>query len=220
VKAVRRRLVTLLYASRWLGLIAGCQHDISTPFPSGLTPIANNPVPQGRPPYTETLTLETSTTGDLKVYGRGYILAEPGTAWAMVKDPMAMVAVCTTTTQTITPNNEPQYEFSFLVDYVVDEILTVQWDDQWRYGTITGTEAEPTLAMMKHQKTDGSSFITLSEGTIELTPAVDDPSVTEVSMVEYLDSVGATIDDLTKGVTHTYESMVAVSHGNPIPACP
>ncbi len=210
-----------MYRAVVLGLLLGaCQSDVHTPFPAGLEPLEDNPVPIQDAPYTETLALQTDTTDYLKAYGVGYVLLDPGTVWAMVKNPQAMVAVCTTTTQTITPDDEPEYEFSFLVDYVVNDVLTVEWDDAWRYGTITGPETEPTLAIIKHQKTDGSSFIKLSEGTIEFSPTPDDPNVTEVSMVEHLNAVGSTIDDLVAGVNHTYASIVAISHGNPVPACP
>ena len=74
--------------------------------------------------------------------------------------------------------------------------------------------------MIKHQKTDGSSFITLSEGTIQLTPTDDDPNTTELSFVEHLDAAGGSTDDVQKGVQHNFDSIVAVAHGNPSPACP
>jgi hypothetical protein len=73
--------------------------------------------------------------------------------------------------------------------------------------------------MIKHQKTQGSDFISLSEGTIEVTET-DDPNVTELSFVEHLDATSAGISDVLKGVQHNYEALVAVSHGNPVPACP
>ena len=73
-------------------------------LPARLEPLEDNPVPvQQDAPYSETLALQTDTTDYLKAYGIGYVLLDPGTVWAMVKNPQAMVAVCTTTTQTITP---------------------------------------------------------------------------------------------------------------------
>ena len=57
------------------------------------------------------------------------------------------------------PNNDTAYEYSFLVHYVVNNILTVEWDDQWRWGTIqdgTGSgSAAAFFGMIKHQKTQG-----------------------------------------------------------------
>ena len=77
----------------------------------------------------------------------------------------------------------------------------------------------PTFGMIKHQKTMGSSFITLSEGTIQVLHTTD-ANVTELSFVEHLDAVSAGVADVLKGVQHNYDSIVAVSHGNPVPACP
>jgi hypothetical protein len=73
--------------------------------------------------------------------------------------------------------------------------------------------------MIKHQKVCGSSFIRLSEGTIELTPTAD-PNVSELAFVEHLNAVGGGVADVLKGTQHTYDSLVAVAHGNPIPPCP
>jgi len=73
--------------------------------------------------------------------------------------------------------------------------------------------------MIKHQKIQGSSFITTSEGTV-LVSSTDDPNVTELAFVEHLDSAGGADSDVIKGMTHNYAAIVAAAHGNPIPPCP
>ncbi len=199
---------------------AGCQSDVKTPFPPGLEPLEDNivPVQQGGA-YTEDLRQASTDTDYIRVYSRGYILVPPGTAWAMAKNPQALYAGCSTDSQTVTPDTQPDYEFSFSVHYVVHNVVTIEWDDQWRGATITGTPELPTLAMFKHQKTDGSSFITLSEGTIQLS-TTDDPNVTEYASVEHLDAAGGGVSDVLKSTLRTYTTLVAVAHGNPIPPCP
>ncbi len=199
---------------------AGCQDNIATPFPPGLEPLEDNlvPVQQGGT-YTETLRTDSTNNGEIDIYGRGYVLAAPGVVWAASKNPDANVAVCSTDSQTVTPNNDPTYEYSFIVHYVVNNILTIEWDDQWRWGVITGTIEAPTFGMIKHQKTQGSSFISVSEGTIQVT-ATDDPNVTELAFVEHLNAAGGGVSDVLKGVQHNYDALVAVSHGNPISPCP
>jgi hypothetical protein len=199
-------------------LCVGCQGNVATPFPTGLEPLEDNPVP-ATGPRDETLVAQTSDSDFIRVYARGYVLVAPAIVWAAVKQPSTDIAVCSTDQQMVTPDNEPQYEASFLVHYIVNNILTVEWDDQWRCGTIEGTPDAPTLGMVKHQKTQGSTFITLSEGTIQVL-ATDDPQVTELSFVEHLDATSASTDQVLAGTQHTYAAIVAVSHGNPIPACP
>ena len=206
---------------RWclLALVA-CQHRTHTPFPPGLTPLEDDIVPEASAPYQETLVTATTDSDFIRVYGRGYVLLDPGTVWAATQDPDAMVAKCSTDQQQVTYDTDPTYELAYVVAYTVNNVLTVQWDDEWRYGIIEGTADAPQLGMIKHQKIDGSSFIRLSEGTIEVTPAADDPTVTELAFVEHLDATGAGVDDVVKGTQHTYDAIVAVAHGRPIPACP
>jgi hypothetical protein len=199
---------------------AGCQDSVTTPFPPGLEPLEANVVAvQQGGAYTEVLRTASSDTDYIRIYARGYVLVSPGVLWAATKDPEAMVATCSTSEHMVTPANDPGYEFSFLVHYIVHNVLTVEWDDQWRYGVIEGSIDAPTLGMIKHQKTQGSDFIHLSEGTVQVL-ATDDPNVAELSFVEHLDAVSASVADVMKGVQHNYDALVATAHGNPLPACP
>jgi hypothetical protein len=214
-----------LFATAMLFASVGCQDDIATPFPVGLEPLEDNlvPVQQGGDKLEMLRVTTTNVDSEIAIYGRGYVLAAPSVVWPASKNPGANIALCSTNEQMVTPNNDATYEFSFIVHYVVNNILTVEWDDQWRWGTIqdgTGSGSDAAFfGMIKHQKTQGSSFIELSEGTIEVT-ATDDPNVTELAFVEHLKAAGGGVDDVQKGVQHNYDSLVAVAHGNPIPPCP
>jgi hypothetical protein len=212
---LQRAVLVAAIAASSVASLGGCQDDIETPFPAGLEPLEDNKLaanPDG--PFVEELRVMSSNTDMIRVYARGFVLAPIDQVWEASKNPEANVAKCSTTTQTITPDNETQYESSFLVHYVVNDILTVEWDDQWRYGRIT-----PELGMIKHQKVQGSDFISLSEGTIQVL-ATSDPGVTELSFVEHLEAIQATASDVVEGVQHNYDALVAVAHGNPIPPCP
>ncbi len=200
-------------------VLAGCQHNVKTPFPAGLEPLEDNPVPEETSPYDETLVFASKDTDYIHVYARGYVLVPPAQYWAAVLVPQPYVATCSTTSQTYDENNDPDYEYSLLIHYTYVDVLTVQWDDQWRFGVVEGNDAAPTLAMAKHQKTQGSSFISLSEGTIELL-ATDDPDVTELSFVEHLNATSASTDQVTKNIQHNYDVLKALAHGQPVPPCP
>lgn len=201
-------------------LLAACQSNVSTPFPAGLTPFENNPLPDPLDHTTEMLVTKAPPSVDMiRVYGKGYVLVAPSVVWAASKDPTVMYAACKTDEQTVTYDPDPLYELSYLVHYVVNDVVTVEWDDQWRYGIIEGTDDAPTFGMVKHQKVMGSSFIDISEGTIQIL-ATDDPYVTELAFVEHLQAVSGGVGDVTAGMQHNYDALVAVSHGNPIPACP
>lgn len=200
----------------------GCQHSVKTEFPAGLTPLEDNTIPpQASGPYDETLKTEGHDSGDvLRVYGRGYVLAPPAMVWQMAKNPQAVIALCTTDSQMVTPETDATYELIFAVHYVVHDFVTIEWNDEWRFGTIDGTPEAPELAMMKHQKTDGSSYISLSEGTIELAATPDDPNVTDLAFIEHLDAIGGGDSDLVTAMQRQFGAIVAFTHGMAMPACP
>lgn len=196
-------------------LLVGCQDDIATPFPEGLEPLEDNKVPaQEGGPFVEELRVMSTNSDMIRVYARGFVQVPIDAMWEASKNPDANVSPCSTSSHTFDVANEPQYEFSFLIHYIVNDILTVEWDDQWRFGRIT-----PELGMIKHQKVQGSDFISLNEGTIQVL-ATSDPAVSELSFVEHLDAIQATPADVVEGVQHNYDALVAVAHGTTIPACP
>lgn len=199
-------------------VLAGCQDNVATPFPPGLEPLDDNAVGDATGAPTEVLRSKTVSGEHVNVHGRGYVLVAPATLWALTKQPAAMMARCSTDEQQITEANDPAYEFSFLVHYIVRDILTVEWDDQWRYGVVEGTSDAPLLGMIRHQKTQGSDFITVSEGTIQVL-ATDDADVSELAFVEHLDAVSGDAGDVLAGMQHNYDALVALAHGSLIPPC-
>jgi len=199
--------------------LEGCQGSVSTPFPPGLEPFADSDAPgELPPPEGEQLQASASSEGMISVYGRGQVLAPPAVLWRAAKVPEAMVARCTTTRQDFTLDNEPEHELSFLVHYVVDDILTVEWDDQWRGDVVTGTGEAPELAMVKHQKVEGSDFIYVSEGSVQIR-ATPDPEVTELWFVEHLRAISGSSDDVLGGMRDNYDALVALAHEQAIPPC-
>ncbi len=207
-----RRLLFLL-------LLTGCQDDISTPFPAGLEPFEDDAEPAKLDGTVQEQLVHASVDdGFIKAYGRAFIFASPAEVYAVTHQPAVMIAACSTTSQSVDFGNDPGYELSYLVHYFVDDILNVEWDDQWRGDVITGDVNAPELVMIKHQKIQGSDFITLSEGTIQLL-ATDDPAVTELRFVEHLDAVMASEGDVIDGMQSNYDRMLAVAHQNPVPAC-
>ncbi|MBA3456495.1 MAG: hypothetical protein H0T42_25625 [Deltaproteobacteria bacterium] len=199
-------------------VLVGCQDNVATPFPPGLEPLDDNTVADAPGAPTEELRTTTVSGDPVNVHGRGYVLVAPGALWALTKQPAAMIARCSTDEQQITESNDADYERSFLVHYIVRDVLTVEWDDQWRYGVVTGTTDAPVLGMIRHQKTQGSDFITVSEGTVQVL-ATDDPEVSELAFVEHLDAVSGGSGDVVAGMQTNYDALVALAHGAPIPPC-
>ena len=202
-------------------LLAGCFGNESTEFPPGLEPLEDNAVPPHEgDDYAEAIGFADGETGDYTwVHGRGYVLAEPYSVWAALQTPELMAAVCSTDTHAIEVGSEPDYELSFQVSYEVHKVITVAWDESWRYGTIVGTREEPELGMVRYQKVYGSTLIDILEGSIQL-HATPDPDVTELQFVEHLSGAGGSVEDMQIAMQHRFDAVVATMHGAEQPTCP
>ena len=73
-------------------LAGGCQHDIATPFPPGLEPFEDNPLPAQAAPYAETLATATDDSGYIHAYALGYVKAPLAAVWAAAQDSAPNVA--------------------------------------------------------------------------------------------------------------------------------
>ena len=166
----------------------------------------------------EQLVTKRGEDGYKWVHARGVILAPPGIVWALAKDGERMASICDTDRHSIMLGPEPQYEYGFKIHYEVDEIVTVAWDELWRYGTVDGTPADPALAMVRYQKVFGSDFITTLEGSIQVI-AREDPQQTELQFVEHLDAFGGSADQMEGSMKRRFADLAAAAHGEPEPGC-
>jgi len=206
-------------------LMAGCFGNTTTEFPPGLEPLEDNSVPS-RPGEARTETLEmvegrgSDEVDDFVfVHGRGYLAATPALAWALLQDGEMLSSSCRIDAWTVTEGIDPAYEYSFLVHNYVDDIVDVEWDEEWRFGTVLGVSEAPELAMVRYQKTYGSELIYRIEGSIQV-HATDDPHVTELELIEHLAALGGGASDMRQSMQRRFDSMLALVHGGLPPACP
>ncbi len=189
-------------------------HDETTKFPPGLQPLETNTAELPATPDTViTVTGENDqwTWG----HGRALISAPAAAVWRALKDPNVVASRRQTDKYSFTLTSDPTYEFSFQLHYEVDKILTVTWDEDWRYGTIRGTPDDPQLAIIRNQKTFGSSFIDLIEGSITVLP--HGASETEVQFIEHVNALQADQGNIRTTIQDQVTAIVAVSHGQPLP---
>jgi hypothetical protein len=195
----------------------GCFDDVATTFPPGLEPLEANEAP--RPDDVSRLSIvDGEDESYMWSHGRGLVPRPPGEVWAAAKDAGVMVHVCASDEQTVKTGVDPDHEYSFEVHYVVDTIVTVEWDEVWRFGTVEGTPADPELAMVRYQKTFGSDAIELLEGSVQIL-ATDDPDVTEVQFVEHVDAFGGSLEDLRRSMIYRFDSLLAAVGEGGAPRC-
>ena len=190
-----------------LGVIAalavvGCGGTEATMFPPGLDPFeATNlaPLPAAQPGnmYPEELSF-----GDLhmtyrhpvamrnipSVHARGYIQASPAAVWIAARDPQTgRDPVHSDGFTVLAYADDPMYPFSDRTHVQVHALGTLtEWDVEWRHGVVEGTDAAPTVTSTRWQKTEGSSGISVLEGSLVLRAVAGQPEVTEVDYQYHL----------------------------------
>lgn len=201
-------------------LLGACLGNSATEFPPGLEPLEDNTAPaQAAGAISEQLALINGDAGYLFVHGRGYLTVPPAAVWSAIQDAELLSSSCRIDSWSVTEHIDLAYTYSFLVHNEVDDLVTVAWDEEWRFGVVLGTEAAPKLGMVRYQKTYGSDFISLLEGSIQVL-ATERPDVTELQFIEHLDAVGGGHSDLRSSMQRRFDSLQAVVRGGTPPACP
>ena len=116
---------------------------------------------------------------------------------------------------TSTPDVEDGYDVSFELANTSYDIVTVEFDIDWREGVVDGTVDAPTTVGLRWQKVAGTDLIKLLEGSAVL-ESVDD-GATSVSFIEHLDTVGSDATDVEAYLTDLFASVLATSHGEALP---
>ena len=198
----------------------GCQHEETTTFPPGLDPIAADSVapPSGDAgdPYPETVTVVQGSNSDYNyVFATGYVDASLEDVWAAFKIPNVVVDRHNISSYTVTNNVETGYDVSFLTAYTDNNVVTVTFDLTWREGVVAGTEADPSQVSVVYQKTWGSSFISLMEGSIQLIQV--SPTVTELQFAQRMNAQNTDSSTIATWTNEMFSSVVAQVHGKPLP---
>ncbi len=208
------RVQALATSACWLTVACTAE----TPLPAGVTPLEANtaPVPsQPGDPYPETQATVTGSTADYDwAHGQGYIAASPGAVWKALHDPEVVVDRHGTSAHSVTSNSEPQYSFSFRIDY---QAGGVEWQEAWRYAVQAGSEAAPEQAMIRSQKIAGTTFIKRLEGQITVLAVAGHPDRTLVQQVAHIKAVGSNAQTAKKTLDDQFSSLLAKVKGQPLP---
>jgi hypothetical protein len=117
---------------------------------------------------------------------------------------------------TVTRNTEAQYPVSFRVHNVVHDIITLEFDVDWRLGL--NEAASPRVALGRYQKTNGTTFITLLAGSVQARQI--EANVTELELVRRIKSSGSGAVDAEQYLRDYYASLLARVRGQALPTYP
>ena len=59
---------------------------------------------------------------------------------------------------TVEEQNSSEYDYVFVVDNLVEDIVDVEFVVEWRHGVVDGDLNEPTMVGVRWQKVSGTEF--------------------------------------------------------------
>lgn len=202
---------------------SGCGHhgeqDLAV---SELSPLEPNraPLPEGTAddPFPETLSIVSGGEGKAWwAHGRGYVHASPADVWAAARVPEVGVDRRAVAEWSVTYDPVDTLDASYRVQNVVHDVVTVEYELWWRHELQAGTAVEPELVVARWDKTTGTMFIDELAGSLVLTPVADDPTVTEVDLIQQFEAPMRDDSTMVAFLEDFHASLVAAAHGDPLP---
>jgi hypothetical protein len=196
---------------------SACQRDILTEFPDGLEPLDTCAAawPDGEYPEMVGFWEEVGDPDQGCVVG--WVQAPLAVTWAAIQRADAVVDRRAVDAWTVEEDVEPEYDVSVLIHNVVNDIVTVEFDVTWRQGRVDGTDDEPVVVAARWQKTEGTSFISLLEGSLVATQ-VDGEDVTSIEMFERIEGAASDTQEIDAYLHDLHASIVALVHDGELPA--
>jgi hypothetical protein len=178
---------------------------LTAPFPAGTT---GDPHPQGLGTIAQPSTFQHWTS-----HARGYLHAPLAKVYEALQDPAASYihndAGGTTRAGDDTFGVEP-FPVSFVVHYRNPTTIgDVRFDVTYRAGPLEGTEAAPLVIGQRYQKTFGTGFIDVMEGSLRAFPVDGAPEVTAVEMIAWLQAKTQDQADCDGTLTDLFGNLAA-----------
>lgn len=221
--AFSRSPALALAATALLG--AACADNIKTDFPPGLDPI--DAVNLATCPstttdsYPETLAFHSVTVDQVvRSYACGYIKRPVADVWAAGKVPQS-ASEASITTCSIALDVEPGYDASWRFHNTKTDVITVWFEVTWRSGTLpwptpAGGPPLPLTVAWRFQKTDGTAYIQLMEGSVKAyeVPGVV-PAVTKLEFIRYVNAARSPPPVVEGGIQNHYDNILAQLNSTP-----
>jgi hypothetical protein len=199
--------------------VPACFGEDSTIFPSGLEPLEESRAPAPSTADDPTPELLSVVSGEGREFGwahaRGFVRRDLATTWAALRTPEVTVDRRQVAEWSVVPDTEPEYPFSYAVDNVVKNIVTVRFRVGWRHGPAEGTVDAPEVVAARWQKTEGTVLISILRGSIVAREVAE--GVTELAMVEHIEAASGGVSQIETYLRDLFESVRARAHGRPLP---
>ena len=193
---------------------------VESEFPKILEPLEEIRVdhPDGDD-YPEEIALLSGDGDDYAwAHARGYLHLSIEDAWAALRNDLVYVNQRDVTNYTVTELESDEFDYIFLVDNEVQDVLPVEFTNEWRHVGHQNEKEEIADVVVRWQKIEGTDFIQLLEGSVEIIPIDGEEGVVEIRIIEHLK---ATLDQEANAVEFVRdmaERWRLVGHGEPIPS--
>lgn len=199
----------------------GDKGEVVEEAPTGLEPLedenlASAPNRNTDGSYPESMNVSSGESDDYAwSHARAYVLADISTVWAAFANPDVVVDRRRMESWEATMDVEPDFDVSFQIDHVTDDIVTIEYQLVWIQGATEGTADAPEAVGMRWSKTGGSDLVYLLEGSAQLLSV--DAEVTELQLIEHLDTPGSGPEDIEAYYADLYDSVLAEVNGEALP---
>lgn len=202
--------------------LAACHKDKAAEevAPTGLEPLedenlASRPSKNGDGSYPDSYNVVSGDADDYAwAHAIGTINAPISTVWASFATPDVVVDRRRMESWEATMD-VADFDVSFLIDHVTDDIVTIEFQLTWIEGATAGTAEAPESVGLRWAKTGGSDLVYLLEGSAQLSEL--ESGVTEVQLIEHLDTPGSGPEDVEAYYADLWASVLANVNGEALP---
>jgi hypothetical protein len=195
-----------------LGLATlGCAGNSVTPFPPGLAPLAVDnapaPSPDAQSTHPQKLNVITGSTSSYDFADASGYLSQPiSRVWQALGDPKTAIDPKVSSVK-YDVGIEPQYAVSFVLHCTENDFITVEWDVTWRADVVAGTPDAPITIAARYQKTSGTDFISLLEGSVTFQKI--DEQTTAVDAIEEISATDTDASEAARYLNAYYQNLLA-----------
>lgn len=148
-------------------------------------------------------------------HARGTVDASPDAVWAALQNADVIADRREVDVYTLSPATDLGFDPAYRVDNEVNDILTVNYELTWVHEVQAGTPTAPERVVVRWDKTDGTPFIDLLSGSIELVALEE--GTTELLLVEHLRAAARDEATIEAYLTDLFADTTAFATGQPLP---
>ena len=204
----------------WIFVACWSEDIVEKEFPTVLEPLEEIRVglPEGDN-YPEEIEVLSEDGEDYAwVHARGYLHLSLDDAWTALRNDLVYVNQRTVESYTVTEVDSEEYDYIYIVENQVQDIVPVEFTNEWRHVGNLDEKGDVSDVVVRWQKTEGTDFIQLMEGSVEIIPVDGEDAVVEIRIIEHLKATLDQEDNAVEFVTDMAERWRLVGQGQPIPS--